>query len=641
VKLLIASILPIVFAPLVWRVVVKHRCLSGVLEGFVIVSVGGIVLLQIIPSVIAQAGLIAVVAGALGMTIPWFIERLDRRRAVVGGPRSMWISSLGMLALALHGMLDGAALAAAEIEPAHGLALALAVLVHRLPEALAIWWIAAPRLGKTTAGVISVALVLATLLGYGVVVEHHDIIGSGWWVLLQAALVGSLLHILAHRSAGSESLVRTTGLRNVAVMFGVVAAIALLWLTDHIESASRPNTEIGPLVLLVSLLRESSPAVLLGLAMSALTHALRPRQVRDWLNRGTSAVQAIKGALIGLPLNLCTCGLAPFYRGLVRSGVSRRAALAFLVSSPECGVLTVFLSASLMGWRFACIRVAAAIVLAITVSLIVTRVVPARGLDVASVLTFPRYKTAASWRARWQDMVSEFTESADHALPWILLGVIVASLLEPAIGPAMFSSVRPALQVPLAGLAGIPMYVCASGSTPLVAILVHKGLGPGAALAFLMTGPATNVITWGVVAQLHGRRAAWAFTLSSSFVAVLLALLCEGLFRVGAPIRVELHQLAKEDHGAWSWISLAVLFGVVLLSLARQGLAGFVQKLINVTGGSYANEHDATPKDARSDVAPEAPSALASDDTASDLYRYRILGCREDDVSESPSAGAT
>ncbi|MCF8093240.1 MAG: permease [Desulfotignum sp.] len=55
--------------------------------------------------------------------------------------------------------------------------------------------------------------------------------------------------------------------------------------------------------------------------------------------------------------------------------------------------------------------------------------------------------------------------------------------------------------------AGIPMYVCATSSTPIAAALILKGLNPGAALVFLLAGPATNAATINIVKNIFNTRA--------------------------------------------------------------------------------------------------------------------------------------
>ena len=116
----------------------------------------------------------------------------------------------------------------------------------------------------------------------------------------------------------------------------------------------------------------------------------------------------------------------------------------------------------------------------------------------------------------------------------------------------------------------MPVYVCASGATPLVAILIYKGVSPGAALAFLLTGPATNVTTFGILTQLHGRRIALAFGAGIACLAVLAGHVVNawGPALPGTP----LHHAHSSSTGLQE-ISLAALALMVASSLLRRGSA--------------------------------------------------------------------
>src|SRR5205085_2800631 len=105
-----------------------------------------------------------------------------------------------------------------------------------------------------------------------------------------------------------------------------------------------------------------------------------------------------------------------------------------------------------------------------------------------------------------------------HSGPWVLAGLGAAAVLEPFLRVDALAALPPALQLPLFALLGVPVYVCAAGATPLIAVLIHKSVSPGAALAFVITGPAMSYDTLVTLARLHGRRtAAW-------FAAAVLAL---------------------------------------------------------------------------------------------------------------------
>jgi uncharacterized protein len=137
--------------------------------------------------------------------------------------------------------------------------------------------------------------------------------------------------------------------------------------------------------------------------------------------------------------------------------------------------------------------------------------------------------------------------------------------------------------VPLFAALGVPMYVCASGATPLVAILLHKGVSPGAAIAFLLTGPATNLTTFGVLGSLHGRRLALWFAAAMVVVPTILGWIVNVVLPLDAP--TGLHAAAHTPASALDVACLAGLAVLVGISLVRHGPRHMVAQL--VTAGSH------------------------------------------------------
>ena len=165
-------------------------------------------------------------------------------------------------------------------------------------------------------------------------------------------------------------------------------------------------------------------------------------------------------------------------------------------------------------------------------------------------------------------------------MPWIALGLIIAAAAEPLLSHGSIASIPTALQVPLAALIGVPVYVCASGATPIAALAIHKGLSTGAAMAFLIAGPATNVTTFGVLARLHGRRVAFLFGVSVTALAVIAGWTID-LIGVSAVPVLEGHA-AVDAHGSWfSVTAVVVLSLLVVASLVRQGPRGAIQQILD------------------------------------------------------------
>jgi uncharacterized membrane protein YraQ (UPF0718 family) len=170
-------------------------------------------------------------------------------------------------------------------------------------------------------------------------------------------------------------------------------------------------------------------------------------------------------------------------------------------------------------------------------------------------------------------------ELVDHTLPWVVFGLLLAAFVEPLLDHAVLAGLPSALQVPLAALVGLPLYVCASGATPLAAVAVHKGLSAGAALTFLLAGPATNVTTFGVLASLHGRALAVRFGLTLTLLAAMVGWSVD-LFglevpEVGHP--GDAHRHGGAAHELVAFVGVLVVAGA---SVWRQGARGAVDQVL-------------------------------------------------------------
>jgi len=185
-----------------------------------------------------------------------------------------------------------------------------------------------------------------------------------------------------------------------------------------------------------------------------------------------------------------------------------------------------------------------------------------------------------------------FIDIVDDSATWILLGLCLAAILSPFLQPEAFADIPPFVQVPLFAVIGAPIYVCATGATPLAAILIAKGASPGAALAFLLTGPATNATTFGVLERLHGRRAAFLF-----MGAVVVSVVAFGIgtdLVLGGVAEPAAGAVDAHQHG-YSTLQLvctAALASLFAASLVRQGPGGFVGQLGKLTNRGGGHDHD-------------------------------------------------
>ena len=326
------------------------------------------------------------------------------------------------------------------------------------------------------------------------------------------------------------------------------------------------------------LLLESAPALLLGYALAGLVPFLLTASRAAALGRGSRLSQSLKGVAFGLPLPVCSCGVLPLYESLIRRGAPPVAAMAFFVATPELGLDAVLLSVPLLGTSLTVARVVAAFLVAVIVAHLVGRHATASKGTGGPIAEVPADQPLGQ-RIR-SGLRFGFVELFDHTMPWIALGLIIAAAAEPLLSHGSIASIPTALQVPLAALIGVPVYVCASGATPIAALAIHKGLSTGAAMAFLIAGPATNVTTFGVLARLHGRRVALLFGVSVTALAVIAGWTID-LIGVSAVPVLEGHA-AVDAHGSWFSVTAVVVLSVlVVASLVRQGPRGAIQQILD------------------------------------------------------------
>ena len=581
------SVVILAAVPVIYRLCRGRPQALTALDGFVFVSMGGIILIHFLPHALEKGGWYCILFAAIGVGLPTVIERRGHK---IGEHFHRAALYLGLLGLLVHSMLDGALLASSADESD---LLPLAVILHRLPVGLTVWWLVRWSRGRGTALLLLGALGLLTGLGYFAgagILDGLEGAGLAWF---QSLVAGSLFHVVLHRSRGAFPEDSPAPMRKLPFCAsGVGGFLGLGLLVFVLSGDAHLGESEGFRDSFLTLALQSAPMLLLGYFLAGLVAVFLPVSSVRWLGRGSSASQALRGVAIGLPLPVCSCGVVPLYRALVERGVPATAAMAFLVATPEIGTDAVLLSLPLLGGSFTLMRIAAAAVLALAVGVIVGRTISRREVD-ASGSTAAKVDGAAGGLLDklGGGIRTGLGTLVDHTGPWILVGLVVAALIESQVVGNWWPDDR-SLQVVLFSLLGIPVYVCASGATPMVAVLLVLGVSPGAALAFLLTGPATNVVTFGVITDLHGRKAAVFFCVTMASLAVAIGLAVNYLFPV-----FKLDPPPVHDHSAdyLGQACLWVLGSLFLLSLLRRGpreVVGSVFSVEALSGAEGADEDE-------------------------------------------------
>lgn len=579
--LLITSVLALALGPILYRIADAARSTLLGLDGFVMVTISGLVLVHIIPHSIAVAGPEALLLALLGFFGPGIVERSLHRAARKAHSATLLLACVGLL---VHAFFDGVALGATGPSahgPGHddGSVLAIAVALHRLPVAITIWWLLRPSSGRLAAAATLTGLGIATIAGFAFAPTLEPLMDAQWLGLFQSLVAGSLLHVVIHRPP-PLSAPSSAGRGRLYAGVGAIAGIAMVTvLADtHLPFQHVPGS-MNFRETFLALALTSAPALLVGFSLAGLVKLFLPHASTRWMRTGRPAGESVRGMAFGLPLPICSCGVMPVYRSLIMQGVPATAGMAFLVATPELGLDAVLISLPLLGVELTVVRVGAAAVVAFVVGVLVGRLAE-RQRSVAPVTEETPVAARAGVGTRiYKGLRFGLGELVDDVGPWLLLGLVIASLVEPMLDGQWFALLPWGVDVVLFTLLGMPTYVCASGATPLAAVLIHKGVSPGAALAFLLAGPATNISTFGVLADMHGRRIALAFAGVIAGLALGLGLLVNLLL---ADVQgLALHESVHEEPGLISMIALAVLTVAFALSVLRLGPRGFVAQVFS------------------------------------------------------------
>jgi hypothetical protein len=259
---LLLSIVALVAGPLLFPVAKRHPRLLCGMDGFVLVAIAGLSLLHLLPVAIEHAGPWALITALLGVLGPF----LFGRNLPHEGQRSVHnvFILVAVVGLAFHAMVDGAAIFhGTHSEDMNLGGMVAAVLIHRVPMSLLIWWALRPRMGIGLASGALGLLAVSTGAGYLLGGSMHftpEIMGH-----LVAFVAGSLVHVVAHDTA-SELIPRHCHDQwhaTYSAIGGAVAAVGLLFFghMHHFEGAWNSFSE-----LIVS----HSPAILLGFGLLVL-----------------------------------------------------------------------------------------------------------------------------------------------------------------------------------------------------------------------------------------------------------------------------------------------------------------------------------------------------------------------------------
>ncbi|MCX6326510.1 MAG: permease [Bacteroidia bacterium] len=338
---------------------------------------------------------------------------------------------------------------------------------------------------------------------------------------------------------------------------------------------------------LLFILTEMAPYLMLGFIFAGLLHLLFPKKrVRRYMGQNNFK-SIFNAALLGVPLPLCSCGVIPTAISFYKHGASKASTVSFLISTPQTGVDSIFVTYSMLGLPFAIIRPIVAFVTGLLGGLVTKKIDPEKA---ATVLQnnengdelpkgfFPRVKEM--FRYSFIDFLQDISN-------WLIIGLLIAALISVLVPDDFFADKIPNdfFGMLLILIISIPVYICATASVPVAAVLMLKGLSPGAALVLLMAGPATNAATITMIAKVLGKKSLIGY-LGAIITGALLSGLIIDYFLPAEWFRVSEHfsHMGHDHQMLPDWLKTGSAIMLTLLIIN-----GYIQKYLNTKKMSSQN----------------------------------------------------
>jgi uncharacterized membrane protein YraQ (UPF0718 family)/copper chaperone CopZ len=333
------------------------------------------------------------------------------------------------------------------------------------------------------------------------------------------------------------------------------------WRRQQVKQIIQPY--VGELVRLVN---EMSPYLLLGFLFAGILRVVFLKGIISRYMGKRNFRSVLNASLLGVPMPLCSCGVLPTGIGFYKNGASRGSTISFLISTPQTGVDSILATYSLLGLPLAIIRPVVALVTGVAGGLLGNRA----DRREASGTSESSPEEEGYERSVREVFRYGFVELLQEITKWLVIGMLVAAFLSVLI-PADFFTERISSEYLAMGmmlLASVPLYICATGSIPIAAVLLMKGLSPGAALVLLMAGPATNIATMAVIGNSMGKRSLWVYLTAIIGGAVLFGVIInEWIPRewITGAIPMQFHGDMHEHPSGWlAWLSSALLLALIL-----------------------------------------------------------------------------
>lgn len=314
-----------------------------------------------------------------------------------------------------------------------------------------------------------------------------------------------------------------------------------------------------------------APYLIMGFTVAGLLHVfMRPNTIQRLLGR-PGIGSTLKACFIGVPIPLCSCSIIPVAASLRENGASRGATAAFVSSTPQTGIDSILATYSLMGSTFTAVRIAVAFISGIFTGFMI-EVFCKENNNHSHFFRLQSKSECCNLPDSNQNKIVKLLRYGFVDLPSslsiaLLVGLALAGLITTLLPANLISGSLSSgpLAFLLATTISLPLYICATASIPMAYALITAGFSPGAALIFLITGPATNTATIVTMLKIIGRKATIIYLGSLLVISWLAGWLFNACISTQT-VSHSVHEHSSSQIASWQHICGIALIIILLLS---------------------------------------------------------------------------
>jgi uncharacterized membrane protein YraQ (UPF0718 family) len=353
--------------------------------------------------------------------------------------------------------------------------------------------------------------------------------------------------------------------------------------TEVTEDEHRSKTALT-LINVTKIALYSAPMLLFAYFLSALMHYFKPKfSIMPMQGSQNFFMDSLKGVTYGLPLPVCSPSASKMHQQLLQLGANQTFATAFLIATPIIGFDALLISLPLLGEQMLLLRLCLAAIFALSIAWLL-----GRHFKTPISLIAAHSCQGGKPTSRFISAIKQgYQHQLDHTAPWVLLGWALAATLSTSPAWSFFEQAL-WLQVLVMIIIAFPFSLCATGITPVLAVLLMAGLSPGAAIAFFLIAPTISLELLKTLSKQQGFFAAMSLAMLMTAGAFLTGLLLNQYINVLSPAWLEQN---ITDYGLWQMISLAVILVLYFSSLLRRGARCFIAELVPKSFLKHSHSH--------------------------------------------------